>query len=263
MNDMIESNGGSRELAQNEGRGLQDGAARFALLKEALTNPDVQPEKAVAMAELMFRIEDRDREAAFIEAKVAAIAAMPRIGKDGRNTHTGSRYSRWETMQPVITPILRDHGLVLNFEISDENGRVAVTPILSGHGWTERGGAMVLPSDKGKGRNDVQAVASSASYGKRHAAMAMLNLVQGGILEDDDGSAAGGTPLDAYAELDPEMRQLVDNGRNVALDGLQAYEDWFKNLRPADRGFLNFNTAWPANITWHQQNKDAAQKVSS
>lgn len=262
MNDLVSQAESGRAVAHTEAGGsLQDDRARFALLKEALTNPEVQPEKAVAMAELMFRIEDRDREARFIEAKVAAIAAMPRIGKDGQNTHTGSRYAKWETMQPIITPILSAHGLVLNFEISDQNGKVAVTPILSGFGWTEKGGAMVLPSDQGKGRNDVQAVASSVSYGKRHSAMAMLNLVQGGIAEDDDGNAGGGTAIDAYASLPPDMKKLVDDGRAAAADGSAAYEEFFKGLDTQQRGFLSFNQAWPSHATWHQQNKDLAAKV--
>lgn len=264
MNDLVDrADNGSRELAHHEGGGgLSDDRARFALLKEALTNPDVQPEKAVAMADLMFRIEDRQREAAFIAAKVAAIAEMPRMGKDGQNTHTQTRYAKWETAQPIITPILSRHGLVLNFEIGDQGGKVAVTPILSGHGWVERGGAMVLPADVGKGRNDVQAVASAASYAKRHSAFAMLNIVQGGVVtEDDDGNAAGGTALDAYASLGNDQRALVDEGRRVALDGVAAYEDWFKALPAAQRGFIAFNTAWPANVTWHDQNKDAAAKV--
>jgi hypothetical protein len=261
MSDLVDQAGG-RELAHApEGGGLTDERARFALLKEALTNPDVQPEKAVAMADLMFRIEDRQREARFIAAKVAAIAEMPRIGKDGQNTHTQTRYAKWETAQPIITPILARHGLVLNFTIGDQNGKVAVTPILSGHGWVERGEAMVLPADIGKGRNDVQAVASAASYAKRHSAFAMLNIVQGGIVTDDDGNAAGGTPLDAYAQLDDQHKALVDEGRNRAGNGVAAYEDWFKTLDTAQRGFLAFNTAWPNNVTWHAQNKDLAAKV--
>lgn len=259
MNDIVEH--GGRDIAQaGDSPNLNDGAARFALLKQALTNPDVQPEKAVAMADLMFKIEDRDRQTAFINAKVAAISEMPRISKDGEGAHK-IRYARWETMQPIITPILAKHGLVLNFEISDQNGKVAVTPILSGHGWSERGGAMVLPADAGGSKNNVQAVASSASYAKRHSAMAMLNIVQGGILEDDDGNAGGGTGLDAYDQLDDEQRALVDKGREIAGDGVTAYEEWFKALPTNHRGFLAFNTAWPNNITWHDQNKNLADQV--
>ena len=84
MSDLVQQAEGRDLAPRQEGGSLSDDRARFALLREALTNPDVQPDKAVAMADLMFRIEDRQREARFIEAKVAAIAAMPRIGKDGK-----------------------------------------------------------------------------------------------------------------------------------------------------------------------------------
>jgi hypothetical protein len=262
MNDLVDNAQSGREIAQRQdGGSLSDDRARFALLKEALTNPDVQPEKAIAMADLMFRIEDRQRHTRFIEAKVAAISEMPRIEKDGENKHTGSRYAKWETAQPVITPILNRHGLVLNFTIGDKDGKIAVTPILSGHGWEERGEPMVLPADIGKGRNDVQAVASSASYAKRHSAFAMLNIVQGGIAQDDDGNAGGGTAIDAYDQLDAYHRALVDAGRSEAGAGMQSYEDWFKAQTVTDRGFLNFNQAWPSPKTWHAQNKELAEKV--
>jgi hypothetical protein len=150
---------------------------------------------------------------------------------------------------------------VLNFSIGDQNGKVAVTPILSGHGWIERGEAMVLPADEGKGRNAVQAVASAASYAKRHSAFAMLNIVQGGITEDDDGNAAGGTALDAYAQLAPPQKNLVDEGRAKAAEGFEAYQEWFKALSAQERGFLTFNQAWPSPKTWHDQNKELAEKV--
>lgn len=250
-----------KEIAPHQGEDANAITAtqRLQLIREAMVNPDVAPDKAAVMMDLMFRLEDRQAHARFIEAKVAAIAAMPRFGKDGLNDHTGSRYARWETMQPIITPILREHGLVLNFEVDDDQNRVVVIPILSGHGWEEKGGRVVLPHDKGKGRNDVQAVVSALSYGKRAAAMAMLNLVTGGLVEDDDGNAGGGTPMEPYATLSAWERELVDLGREKAKDGTAAYEAWFKGLEQPERGFLSFNKADLATgRTWHQQNKDAA-----
>lgn len=251
--------GGGRELAHHEERGITVGQ-RLSLLREALTNPDVQPEKAVAMAELMFKLEDRDARAAFINAKVRAISEMPKIGKDGENTHTKQRYARWEYAQPIITPVLSRHGLVLNFDVSQTEGRVAVAPILSGHGWEERGSAIVLPADKGSGRNDVQAVGSSVSYGKRYAAFAMLNIVTGGIAEDDDGQAGGGNPSDPYDALARDERALVDEGRQRAADGIDAYAEWFKGLPADQRGFLAYNKAG-SGMSWHDQNKGLASKV--
>lgn len=260
MSQEITTGGPGRELAHpQEERGITVGQ-RLALLREALTNPDVQPEKAVAMAELMFRLEDRDARAAFIAAKVRAISEMPRIGKDGRNAHTGTTYATWERMQPAITPVLSRHGLVLNFDIGHEGTRVTVAPVLSGHGWEERGSAIVLPSDVGKGRNDVQAVGSSVSYGKRYAAGAMLNLITGGLAEDDDGNAGGGTPADPYEALQSHERELVDEGRSRAADGVELYAEWFKGLSADKRGFLAYNKAGNGK-SWHDQNKDLASKV--
>lgn len=120
---------------------------------------------------------------------------------------------------------------------------------------------MQAKPDKGPGRNDIQAVASAKSYLMRHSGMAFLNIVQGGISEDDDGNAGGGTAIDAYAQLDPEMRAVVDAARSAAHDGIAAYEAHFKALPPQHRGFLNFNQAWPNPATWHQQNKELAEKV--
>lgn len=254
----ITTGNGGREVAHHEERGIT-ASQRLALIKEALINPDVAPEKAAAMMELTFKLEDRQARADFIAAKVAAIAEMPSIGKDGQNTHTGSRYATWERMQPLITPILSRHGLVLTFEVGHEGPRVTVAPVLSGHGWEERGGAIVLPADTGKGRNDVQAVGSSVQYGKRYAAMAMLNLIAKGLAEDDDGNAGGGTPLDPYEALTDQERAWVDEGRLQAKEGVEAYSEWFK----ADKhraGFLAYNKAGNGQ-SWHDQNKACAAAV--
>ena len=257
MNDIVE-HGGSRQVAHAESRevGLPM-EQRMALLREALTNPDVQPEKAQAMAELMFRMEDRDREAAFIRAKVAAISEMPRIGQDGHNTHLKSRYAKWETMQPIVNRVLTKHGLSLSFVVGGDAGKLTVRPVLQGHGWTEQGEAMPLPADTGPGRSAVQAVGSSVSYGKRYTAMAMLNILQAGVQEDDDG--AGGS-TDPYDQLTDSERDLVDEGRRQAAGGTDEYAAWFKGLATDQRGFLAYNKA--ANgASWHDQNKDLASKV--
>lgn len=252
--------GGGREIAEHkESQGIT-ASQRLALIKEALVNPDVAPEKAAAMMELTFKLEDRQAHAAFIDAKGQAIAAMPHIGKDRENSHTGNRYSSWEQMQPLITPILSSYGLALNFEIGHNDGRVTVTPILSGHGWEEKGGAVVLPADGSGSKNNVQAVGSSIKYGQRYAAMAMLNLISRGVVEDDDGNAGGGTPLDPFAMLDDRERDLVDKGRKVAADGAAAYEEWFKALPTDQRGFLAFNKAGNGK-SWHDQNKELANAV--
>jgi hypothetical protein len=230
---------------------------RVSLLREVMMNPNATPAAAREVAELMFRMEDRDREAAFIRAKVAAIGEMPRIGQDGYNTHLKARYAKWETMQPIVNRVLVKYGLSLSFKVGGDGQKMTVTPILQGHGWTEEGDAMPLPADTGPGRSAVQAVGSSISYGKRYAAMAMLNILQAGVAEDDDGAGGSSDPYDQLTEAE---RELVDAGRAKAADGVAPYEAWFKALDAGQRGFLAYNRAGNG-MTWHDQNKDIAAAV--
>jgi len=248
MNDIIQHDGGREIAAASASQFGLPMEQRVSLLREALTNPDVDPAKASAMAELMFKMEDRDRESAFIEAKTAAISAMPRIGQDGYNTHLKSKYAKWETMQPIVNRVLTRHGLALSFVVGGDVGKLTVRPVLQGHGWTERGEAMPLPSDTGPGRSAVQAVGSAISYGKRYAAMAMMNILQAGTASEDDDGAGGGTAEDRMTN---DQRALIDASRSAAMQGSEAYNTWFKALEPAAKGWLAYEP-------YHQQNKDAA-----
>ena len=263
MSTELSTETAGREVADHEPATGISASQRLALLKETLVNPDVAPDKARDMMELVFKLEDRQARANFIEAKAAAISSMPHIGKDGENTHTGIRYSTWERMQPQITPVLEAHGLALNFEIGHEDGRVSVTPILSGHGWVEKGGKVVLPADGSGSKNNVQAVGSSIKYGQRYAAMAMLNIISRGLVEDDDGHTGGGGTADPYELLTPEERNWVDEGRKVSSEGTAAYMAWFQDKGNKKRaGFLTYNKAGNG-MSWHQQNKDAAHLVDN
>jgi hypothetical protein len=83
----------SRDLAHHRPAAApapaQDGSAdRFAqtiqMVREAMLNPEVDAEKAKAMADLMISLEDRSLQAEFNRAKNAAVQEMPVITKDGR-----------------------------------------------------------------------------------------------------------------------------------------------------------------------------------
>lgn len=260
MSESKEITAGGREIAEHnseDARGITI-HQRLQLLREALTNPDVQPEKAIAMADLMFKLEDRDARAAFIAAKTNAINAMPTIGKNAEGNHK-IRYADWPQTQKEITPTLKSFGLALNFRMGADNGKITCTPVLSGHGWEEEGGLIEASPDKGPGRNDVQAIVSTQLYLMRATARSMLNLRFYGLAEDDDGNAAGGTPIDPYDALTDEERAWVDEGREQAKEGMTGYLEWFK----ADKeraGFLVYNKG-PNGKPWHQQNKECAEAV--
>jgi hypothetical protein len=202
---------------------------RMAMLREALTNPDVNPEKAIAMADLMWRMEDRERESEFNRAKIAAIRDMPAIYKRGTNTHTSTRYAKFEDLHRAVMPVLARHGLTIDFRIGNEGRDITVQPLLRHeNGFVEEGGIMRGPADEGKGRSAIQAVGSASSYLKRYTMRAMLNIIEDG--EDDDG--AGGA-----------SRQLNDRQEQLLVDAQEAhdrgqYHAWFNRLPVKDKALV-------------------------
>lgn len=221
--DIVQHGGGDREV----GAPMEQ---RMAMLHEALTNPAVDPAKAVAMAELIFRVEDRDRLAEFNRDKIAAKAAMPAIFKRGENTHQKTKYVKFEDMQRAIDPVLESHNLMLDFEVGNVGNDIAVTPILRHkNGWVERGGTLKGPQDEGPGRSKIQAVGSAVQYLKRYCAEAVLNLVRDG--EDNDGA-----PIREGSLLNDRQQGVLIDAQAQFDAG--TYAGWFSRLQAKDKAWL-------------------------
>jgi hypothetical protein len=216
-------------------------AQTLLMVREAMLNPDVDAEKAKVMAELMASLEDRAMASEFNRDLNAALSEMPVItkagiitipAKDGRPARTQGRFARFEDIDRVVRPILQRHNLTIRFEIGSEpNSAVSVRPILShANGHTERGEAMKLPRDESGAKNAVQGTGSAASYGKRYAMCAALNIITEGT--DDDGS------LGKFAIDMPHEREVA------VLEGAEAaqaegwYQDWFAKQSTKDRSWL-------------------------
>lgn len=235
----------------------------LAMVLEAARDPNIDAAKVETMANLAMRMKDREQEEQFNRDKIAALMEMPSIAKNGAilNKQGGvqSRYSKWEDIHRIVKPILERHNLAISFNVGHSGQMVTVQPILSHrNGYVEKGGEMVLPIDTTGSKNGTQGAGSAASYGKRHTAKAMLNIVEHGV--DDDGQSAGGGSADPYDMLTDAERRLVDEGRREASGGLESYAAWFKALPPDQRGLLAYNKG--ANgVSWHDQNKALAEKV--
>lgn len=241
----------STDIAVNQTESLpvNQSAANRMMLHEALTNPDIDPQKAMVMAELIFKVEDRELRAQFNKAKVEAINKMPQIFQAGEGHHK-IKYAKFEDLHRRVRPILDDHNLTISFDIDNQNGLVAVTPILEHqNGQSQRGGTMVAPADNSGSKNPVQAVGSTASYLKRHSMKAMLNIIEGG--EDDDGQGSS-----SRNNMRPDQIDLVDESRSQAMHGTAAYNEWFKNLGIAEKGWLSYEAC-------HEQNKKAAAQIDA
>lgn len=226
----------------------------------ASRDPAVDAGKITALANLAMAMQDREAERRFRIAKHNAVMEMPSITKKGailnKQGQVQSRYSKFEDIDRVCKPILNRHKLIITFNVGHEGQLVTVQPILAYSdgemAFEERGGEMVLAVDTTGSKNATQGAGSAASYGKRHAYKATLNVIEEG--EDDDGQLGVRAGYDA---LPADKQALVDEARQQALGGAAAYEAYFKSLDTEQRGFLAFNIADDGD-SWHNQNKRAA-----
>jgi hypothetical protein len=217
MANDIEKAGGSAPAVQSASL---DPREMWASLVEMAANPDVDPMKVKALADLQMQMLDYSKQEEFNKAKIAAIMEMPEIDRRGaiknRAGDVQSRYSRFEDIYRAVKPVLARHGLAISFNVGNNGQMVTVQPILSHtNGHVEKGEFMSLPIDTTGSKNGTMGAGSAASYGKRHTMKAMLNIVDQGT--DDDGRGAG------------KWQELYDAAITAAEFGTVAYERWFKN----------------------------------
>lgn len=122
---------------------------------------------------------------------------MPAINRRGKiiikDKQTGqviqeTRFARWEDLHRAVTPTLVKHGFALTHRTEMvESGKLRVISTLARNGH-ERETMFDLPYDTTGSKNNVQAIGSSSSYGKRYNTIMLLNIRTEG--EDNDAATA-------------------------------------------------------------------------
>ena len=215
-----------------------DGSAMLKIIADAAANPAVDVTKMQALLDMQERILDRQAKAAFNHALARVSATMPRVKKNGRvdlGAGKGSYdFAKWEDMDTVIRPLMRQEGFTLSFDMEprDGGGGVVVGKLLhqDGHSETAR---IPLPADGGAGRNNLQAMGSTLSYGKRYCAEMLLNIVREGA--DDDAQTGGAEYITAQqaASIQADLA-AVGGDQEKFLAMLRAAT--FQDIRKADHG---------------------------
>ena len=180
-------------------------------------DPQVDVSKLEALLKMQAVMEERQAKQAATEAFTRLSSALPRVKKNGTIDLGKGRaiaFARWEDMDAVLRPLLTQEGFTLSFNSAPrEGGGLVITGELmhvSGH---IRVATIPLPLDSGPGRNNLQAVGSTLSYGKRYLAEMLCNIVREG--SDDDGVKGGAefiTP-EQIAELEA---LIADTGADEA-----------------------------------------------
>ncbi len=143
-------------------------------------------ERLIVMSEKM---QAKNAEQAFNAAMAAMQSDMPTVNEGAINQHTKNAYANLDDINRAIKPVMQKHGFALTFKVDHQSGGISVTGILMHAAGHREETTLLLPVDTGAGRNAVQAVGSSATYGKRYVMCALLNISTGDA-PDDDGVAA-------------------------------------------------------------------------
>ncbi len=230
----------------------------LAMIARAVSDPNVSVEKMVELNNLHERIMDRAAKQDYVRAFAAAMMEMPSINKRGAILNNSgkvqSKFARWEDIDRITRPILKRHGLILSFELSEAVGKaLAVTPLLThvgGH--QERGGPMPMPVDTTGAKNATQGTGSAMSYAKRYATISMLNIV---TEDDTDGSTAPTLGDSGAAD-----RLTFEEAKTVAEnEGLSAYGEHFKTRTRAAKLYLTSTPAADGIGTLHDELKAIAE----
>jgi hypothetical protein len=197
MNDMT----GTSVATMDEDAAALPAAAPQSLLPAIIglaKDPSVDVAKLDALLKMQAQMEERDAKREAVEAFTKLSADLPRVKKNGTislidrqgNDKGSIAFAKWEDMDKVIRPLLTANGFTLSFDSTTrEGGGLVITGELMHRSGHVRTATIPLPLDSGPGRNNLQAVGSTLSYGKRYCAEMLLNIVREG--EDDDGHAAG------------------------------------------------------------------------
>lgn len=177
------------------------------------SNPNLNVATLEALVQMQERMEKRQAEVAFVRA-LASLPAI-RVKKNGRvelGAGKGSYpFARWDDIDTIISPMLKERGFRLIFDSQPrvgDGGGLTVTGTLLHEDGHSRSASMPLALDTGPGRNNLQAMGSTLSYGKRYCAEMLLNIVREG---DDDDGAKGGDALisdQQVAELSRSMTEV-------------------------------------------------------
>lgn len=186
----------------------------LALIARAAADPSVDVAKMQALLDMQRQLMADQARQLFDEAFERLKPKLPRVKKNGRVTYDkkpgGFAYAKYEDIDEAIAPLLNAEGFHLSYDSQPlPDGRITVIGTLyhvAGHCKTATIGP--LPLDTSGGKNNVQAVGSTVSYGKRYTATMLLDLVFEG--EDDDGQKGGNVTIDEASYR--SLSELIPKG---------------------------------------------------
>lgn len=193
------------EIATKQGSDLLEIIAKLA---DSPANVDT----IQRMIDLQERIMAKNAEMAFNQDYADLSKDIKPIKRTGsvsyKDKATGKNekafdYAKLENIDVAIRPLLSQYGFTLSFESAprqSDGGGLVITGILSHKDGHSRKASIPLPLDSSGGKNNLQSMGSTLSYGRRYTTCMLLNIVTEG--EDDNGDSFDNVTIEQAATID-------------------------------------------------------------
>jgi hypothetical protein len=207
-------------IAEKTQSAASETSAVLQMIERAARDPSVDIDKMMRLMKMRDDAVAQAARVAYARSLASLQAELPTVERNGRiiikekgteRVIQSTKYALWEDTNEAIKPVLKAHGFSLSFRHTREADRVMVTAILLHEDGHSENTTVPLALDSTGSKNNVQAVGSSLSYGKRYAAGLLLNLTSRG--EDDDGAAAGRPDTVSQDQVE-QLLELIE-GKNA------------------------------------------------
>lgn len=216
----------ARALAPHEPAPMSESSALLAVIERAARDPSVDVDKMERLMQMHERLRERNAKEAFDAALAVMQPDLPQVDRKGRivvlskedraagrmdaKPQQSTPYALWEDINTAIGPHLAEHGFALSFRTgTTTEGKITVTGVLSHRAGHREETTITLMHDSSGSKNNVQAVGSSISYGKRYTAGLLLNITSRAPGDADDDGLAAGAPETISAEQEQILRREI------------------------------------------------------
>ncbi len=215
MNDLLEQPAQSKEVAVAD----DQPPSILNIIANAARDPAVDVVKLEALLRMQRDVMADDAKAQFTRALHLAQSELGPVEKNGKiklirdGKDLGTiPFATFEDMSRALKPIMERHGFTISFDMAaktGDGGGAVISGLLTHSAGHSRSASIPLALDAGPGRNNLQAMGSTLSYGKRYLCEMFFNIVRKGV--DDDGKT-GGTRLITAEQIRQIESLLTETG---------------------------------------------------
>lgn len=207
----------SKEIAK-AGNTLQAADNMMSIIQQVVALPNFDADKLGKLLDMQERIMSKNAEVAFNQALARVSALIPRIKRTKGVSYKDKeafKFTPYEEIDAIIRPLMAEEGFSLSFTSEmrpGDGGGLIVTGTLSHKDGHSKPASISLALDSSGGKNSIQGMGSTFSYGKRYTACMLLNIVTEN--EDDDGQSSSKSQAidaDSVATIKAKLEEVRAN----------------------------------------------------